>query len=450
MKVPFQTGSAEKLTWSQARESVAKVNLEFLRIIDEISPDERHWLLKVRYPYGCPVMKRSVLMLPNKKCAVVPITDSSIDKEIREGLNYNLNSNPVSLVLKNSFEIFLPLSDRAIPLSGIIKPGTAFGAARMLSPGETEHPIFIWEMTSGARSVFMIPKITEAPKHQKLEKALGVNLPFPRTLMQHFDVFRLIASSQHIKHEPWSAEILYFSENWFKHLDDEKWSEFYNYFRRSGWGASEFWRNQPIWNLIFSLVVQNYESKPNAYIMDTVKYLLNMGIGSMPGLGPVSDTTVGPFDFIQEVYSNIYEIRHYPPIVIQPQLFDMKNKNANPVYYSLQFPNALEFKPSSRKRASIISDLHEIRSLMKRYESEMLSDKYNIDGTSLMSLFNKVRYDYFHSAVELHEGMRDSAEMANDIRLRTTLDGKVYNTFPSTCLFGKGCIRVAPKLGKNL
>lgn len=444
MSLSFK-GSAEKLSWKQARADVAKVNPEFAKLIDELNPGNKYWLVKATYPYGCPVLQRSVLTLPNAKGHVVPITDSSIDPEIKQGLGYNLNSNPVSLVLNNSFEIFLPLADRTIPLSGIIKPGTAFGAWRVLNPKNTEQPVFVWEMTAGARSVFMLPKITETLKHQKLEKTLGVNLPLPRTLMQHFDVFKIIANSEQMSHKPWNAQILYFCEDWFKHLNDSKWAAFYSYFHRSGWAANEFWRNQPIWNLIFSLVLQNYESKPNAYVMDTAKYLLNMGVGAMPGMGPVCDTLTGPFDFIQEVYNSVYEIRNYPPIIMQPHFFDLKDQNANPVYYSLQFPNALEFKPSTRQRASVISDLHEIKSLMKRYENDLISNKYNIDGTSLMILFDKVKYTYFHSAVDLHDGMCDSSEMKDDIYLRTTLDGKVYENFPSTCLFGKGCVQVSHK-----
>ncbi len=105
MTMPLK-GSFEKLTWKQVRADVAKVNPAFAKIIDELSPSDKYWVAKVRYPYGSLVMKKALLMLPNAKGDIVPITDSSIDKNIREGLDYNLNSNPVSLVLKNTFEIF--------------------------------------------------------------------------------------------------------------------------------------------------------------------------------------------------------------------------------------------------------------------------------------------------------------------------------------------------------
>jgi hypothetical protein len=439
------TAQLQKLTWKEIRHEVHAVNPELAKIIDEIDPDDRYWLAKVSYPYGSMVMERAVLNLPNKNGQLVPITDSSLDPEIREGLGYNLKSNPVSLALKNTFEIYLPLEDRTIPLSGIITPGTAFGAWRILNPFNTEHPAFIWDMTSGARSVFMLPKITEAKKHMSLKKIYDLTVDTPRSLMGHWEIFRQLAKHPNFR-EPWEGEILYFSQEWFKNLNDSNWKPFYYYFYDSAWGASELWRNQFMWDLIFSLILKDYEARPSAYIMDTAKYLLYMGVAAFPGLAPAKNDLAGPFKEIQRIYSEEYNLKNYPPIIMQPTLFNPYNQNEPSVYYSLQFPNAVEFKPNSRIRTSTILDLHEIRSLLIRCEQELQSDKFNIKGTSLSNLFNYTKYDYFHNGVDLHAGMRNSAEMPKeDPQLLTTVDGKKYNNFPDTCSFVKGCIRLSHK-----
>lgn len=436
-------GNFEKLSWRQVRQDVAKVNAEFTKIIDEISPNDKHWIAKVTYPYGSLVMQKSVLMLPNKAGDIVPITDPTIDSSIQEGLGYNLNSNPVSIVLNNTFEIFLPLEDRTIPLSGLIYPGTAFGAWRVLNPKRPEQPAFLWDMTTGARSVFMLPKITEFKKHMQLKKTYNLTVDVPHSLMEHWEIFKQLANYPSFP-QPWNAEILYFSHQWFKHLNDNRWKPFYYYFHDSAWGGSELWRNQFIWDIIFSLILKNYETRLNADVMDTTKNLLYMGVGALPGFAPVRDNSAGPFEEIQRIYSKEYELRNYPPIIMQPALFNMYDKKTHPVYYSLQFPSAAEFKPSSRTRMSIISDLHEIRSLMNRCKHELLSDKFNLKGTSMSELFYRVQYDYFHNGVELHSGMRNSVEMAReDKALITTLDGHLHDAFPDTCSFVKGCIRLS-------
>ena len=444
MSLAFK-GKLEILTWDQVREDVAKVNPRFARIIDKLNPGKKYWLAKATYPYGSLVLQRALLMLPNEQGDIVPITDSSINSKLRAALDYNLNSNPVSCVLKNTFEIFLPLSDHTIPLQGLIYLGQPFGAWRLLNPGKTQQPIFIWDMTAGARSVFMLPKISEEKKHFKLKKHYDLTESAPKTLMNHWEIFKQIANNPKFE-QPWQAEILYFPIQWFEHLEDKEWRDFYHYFHESIWKGAEFLRNQPFWNLVFSLILKDYQAKPSGYIIDTVKYLVNLGIGCQPGFAPASDNLAGPFSGLQKVYDNEYEIRNYPPIIMQPAMLDLYNRAANPVYYSLQFPTAPEFTPHSRARSSFISDLHEIRSLMLRFEQELLSEKFNVVGTPFYDLFKFINYDYFHNNVELHAGMRNSREMPlEDKTLLTTLDGNIHKEFPEMCSFVKGCIRISHK-----
>lgn len=438
-------GKLEKLTWKQVRDDVAKVNPEFAKIVDELSPGDKYWIAKVTYPYGGLVLKHALLMLPNEKGYIVPITDSSIDPSLREGLSYNLNSNPVCFVLKNAFEIYLPLPDRTVPLSGLIYPGTAFGAWRVLNPKRTQQPAFIWDMSAGARSVFMLPKITEAKRHMQLRKMYSLTADVPKSLMGHWEIFRQLANHSSFK-QPWNSEILYFPCQWFSHLDDKKWKSFYYYFQDSAWGSTELWRNQFIWNLIFSMILKDYETRPSAYIMDTAKYLLYTGMGAFPAFAPARNNIAGPFQELQKIYIEEYGLKNYPPIIMQPNMFDMYDTKQYPVYYSLQFPNASEFRPNSRARISIITDMHEIRSLMIRYKNELLPNTFNIAGTSLNDVFHYTQYDYFHNGVDLHAGMRNSKEMPEEDKgLLTILDGSVYKDFPDTCSFVKGCIRVSRK-----
>ncbi len=434
------------LSWDQVKLNVEAVNPDLAAIINKLKLKKDHLLAKASYPYGSLVMKKSLLMLPNSEGEIVPITSDSIDGKIRAALDYNLESNPVSLVLKNSFEIFLPLNDRTIPLSGLIVPGTAFGAWRVLNPAKAENPAFIWDMTAGARSIFMMPKITETLRHNTLKNTYDLVEDVPRSLMRHWEVFKEIASHSRFKQD-WDAEILYFTEAWFKNLDDPSWFEFYNYFKKSSWGATEFWRNQPIYNLIFSLILGEYEGKPSAYAMDTVKYIVHVAMGALPGLAPATDNLAGPFSEIQRIYEKEYGL-HYAPVILQPTLFNAQNDQQSPVYYSLNFPNALEFKPNSRAKTNLLTDLREIKSLIVRYERELLSGKFNINNTSLDNVFKAVKFDYFHtgSGATSMGGIRDSNEMMQqDPYLRKSLQGKEYKRHPNKVLFLNGCIRLSLK-----
>ena len=439
-------GKLEKLTWAQVRDDVFKVNPKLAKIIDDLNPDSNHWLARVTYPYGCEVMKESLLMLPNDQGDIVPITDASLNSVIKHGLGYNLNSNPVSLVLKNSFEIFLPLDDRTIPLSGLIYAGTAFGASRILALSKkSQQPAFIWDMTSGGRSVSMLPKITEVKKHKRLMKEYQLPMQTPKTLLNHWDIFRHIANHESAENS-WSAQILFFSASWFDHLEDAKWKNFYDYFRNSIWCDAGLTINHVIWNLVFSLILKDYEIRPSAYILDTVKYLLYMSVGAFTGLAPARDNTGGPFETIQRIYLEDYELKNYAPVIIQPVVFNTDELSASPGYYSLQNPIAFEFKQNSRVKTSIISDLHEIRNLIIRYEKEVSTKKFNLEQTVLGTVFDNVQFDYFHNNVELHQGMRNSIDIfQEDPSFSTTIDGRKFNEYPDNSSFVRGCVRLAKK-----
>lgn len=438
-------GRLDIVTWDHVKDEVAKVNPGFAKVIDKINPDKKHWLVKVAYPYGSFVLKRAVLMLPNAEGNIVPITDSSLDSKLKEGLDYNLNSNPVSMVLKNTFELFLPLEDRVIPFLGLIHPGTPFGAWRILNPHKNLQPKFIWDMTAGARSIFMLPKISEEKKHLKLKKIFNLSANTPKSLMMHWEIFKEIANHPSFK-QPWEAEILFFSKQWFEHLEDSEWADFYRYFHDSVWKGTDYLRNQPFWNLIFSIILKEYGAKPSGYIVDTVKFLMYIGVGAQSGFAPARNNSSGPISGLQQVYADEYEIRNYPPIIINPDIFNIYSQETNPIYYSLQFPTAPEFTPHSRSRTSYISDLHEIRSLLLRNAQELLSDKFNVNDTPFHDLFKMAKYDYFHNNVELHSGMRNSGEMSGeDKNFLTTLDGVIHENFPDMSAFVKGCIRISKK-----
>ena len=328
-------------------------------------------------------------------------------------------------------------------MMSLIEPGSCFGAWRILNPYASQQPVFIWDMSAGARSIFMLPKISRAKKHDRLRRSYDLTSDTPINLLSHWHTFRELAN-HHDFPDIWEAEVVYFSEKWFGHLDDPVWSEFYTMFQTTSWGGTEYLRNQPIWNLIFSLILSEYQGKPNGYITDIVKYLIHMGIGAQPGFSPAVDNKAGPIQEIQKVYTDLYGLEDYAPIIMQPTTFCMGAEKSLPVYYSLQYPTSLEFRPSSRSRISLVTDLHEIRALLNRYKKSLLSGQYKVEDTPVVQLLETCQYDYFHNQVKLHAGMRNSAEIAlDDSRFMRDLNGCTYEAFPDTCSFIKGCVRAS-------
>lgn len=435
----------EELTWEQAREDVIRVNPEFANIIDELSPGKEYTLFKARYPYGSEILKRGDLCLPNGNGEIVPLHHPTIADDMREKLNYNLDSNPVTLVLRNSLELFANLQDRTIPLYGMIPQGKIFGLWRILNPNRSHQPVFIWDMTAGARSIFMLPKISEAEKHKKLKKTFYVNADTPRSLICHWQVFREIANHPYFP-QPWYAEVLFFSKKWFEHLNDPEWLKFNYYLLKSAWLGSEFWRNQFFWNLIFSIVQKIRDIKPSPYVTDTVKYLFAISVGELPGFAPALDDSCAPIQGIQKAYLEIYDLKSYAPIIMQPSLFDMNDSKCRATYYSLQYPNAVELGPKSRSRSSLITDLYEIKSLLTKYLSELNSGQFNLEGTPLHNFIKLGGFDYFHDNAGPYYGIQESGEIPkDDDSFLAAFKNSKNNEFPSISTFVRGCIKISLK-----
>ncbi len=434
--------NVEELSWSSIREDVVNTNSALAKIIDQINPTKELSFLKISYPYGSEIFKNGSFYLPNSSGQLVPIEHQTIHPHIKNLLTYPSASIPVCLILKNSIELSMALKDRIISFCGLITSGELFGEQQIFSSEESgKLPLFLWNITAGARSIFMLPKISEKEKHNKLKKTLRLKQNKPKNYLDHWEIFRSIANNSDFQH-PWTTEILFFPKNWFDHLHDPAWSDFYHYILKSLWKKAEFSYNQLLWNTIFSIIQNDKDIKPNLYTANTVKHLLAIGAGAFPGFAPTTDNTAAPTHGIQEAYRNIYNLQHYPPIIMQPKRFSIDNPSSQPVYYSLPFPSTNEFGSKSRKRSIFITELHEIKSLLNKYVSVLSSGELDIGKTTLNDIVRKVKYDYYHNNVDLYYEMKESKEIPLEDPSFLSTNNK---DFPETSSFFKGCIRISKK-----
>ncbi len=58
----------------------------------------------------------------------------------------------------------------------------------------------------------MLPKISETNSHNKLAQAFHLSNPSPRSLLDHWNIFREIANHPSLG-DPWTAEILFFQKS---------------------------------------------------------------------------------------------------------------------------------------------------------------------------------------------------------------------------------------------
>lgn len=169
----------QEVTWKQVRMSAHQANPELATIIDAWDPPKDYTLLKVSYQYGDILLQDGLLYLPDNKGNVFPITSSFVPNKIKEQLSYS--NFPLGLITAGGNEVFLETNDRVISLI-FFNPVVILGLWESLDPNTPYFPKRLWNVCAGTRSLFMLPKISEASGHNRLKKLYEIKSHAPKKL----------------------------------------------------------------------------------------------------------------------------------------------------------------------------------------------------------------------------------------------------------------------------
>lgn len=436
----------KELAWGNKalRKELAGVNSKLAQSIDDISPNEDYKIYEAVYDFGNEIIKDGRLFIPSKNGKLVPLNSAEVSSTLQEQLGYNLGTNPVSVILSGSAEIFMAINSHTIPLYGLIPPGKILSTWKVLSTFPSMGPAFLWDMTAGARSCFMLSKISKEIAYNKLVKEFGLIADKPSGILDHWKIFKEIANHPSLG-KPWKTKILFFSKKWFDHIHDKAFLPFKNCLFDAAWEGSNFWRHQFIWNLAFSLIEKKLNLKTPPYIEKNIKHLLSVGVGALPAYAPSIDDIAGPMERLKQVFSQVYGLS-YQPIIMQPCHFSMHEDRS--VYYSLQYPNTIEFSIKSRADSSKVTDLVQTKNLLNKHLSNLITNDLHIESTPFYDLPSLVEYSYFHTEYASYQGIRNPKEIyLEDKYFQIPIDqGQL---FPYSSAFLRGCVRVSKKKNKG-
>jgi hypothetical protein len=273
------SASIETLHWQDVRDNVAKVQPELAKIIDEIDPGKEFLLFKARYPFGARIAHQGRFYFPTNAGTVEAIESPNVTKEIKE--HFHRRDLPISLMLDKSAEIYYDMPDRIISRH-LIVPGGFFGLWGQFDEVNTDYIKWIWSLTSGARSLYFLPRMTNATGHKQLQRKYQVHSNIPKNQSDNWKLFAEIANSPNFTEE-WHSTWLFFADIWIETaLKDKKWRKFYDYLFQTAWKESQYWRNKNTFELIwesFVFTVANENIKPNLFLACIIKQLILTGIG---------------------------------------------------------------------------------------------------------------------------------------------------------------------------
>lgn len=443
--MPYSELAIETLTWKQARDHVHRLNPILAKIIDDINPDDSFRLYKTRYPYGTEILVNGRFRLPTTTGELVEVSKIS-EQPLSDDISYNGNTHPLLLVLNNTMELFLNMEDRVIPYS-LVGPGDTLGIWNVVSnPYQKKQntlAIDIWDMTAGARSIFLLPKVAEASGFHNVQKEYHVTLDAPRALKDHWQVFKEIATSPNFNGD-WKVELLMFSKKWIDKLHDAAWIQFKSFLLDRAWQGGEFFRDKFTWDLTFTRIQTKRKIKPCPNVVDRLHHALAVSVGALPAFRPLIDDSVAPVKKLQQIFEETYKLR-YAPVIIGPTNYSVFEHDSS-VYLPFNYETAIQLSPQSNQRDSILTVMYNMNSLHEKYHYEIMHSDLKISDTVLYRLMKSVKFTYCHHDATHYPNMKSAQEIVSaDSTFQQAVIGCKQQEMPKNAPFLNGCIQISVK-----
>ena len=431
----FNGRKLEIVKWEDVCRDVASINNELAAIIDSIPSKNDLHLIKATYLYGDLIVNNGFTYLPDKNNKLQLINNSDLPVKIKESLSYQFI--PLFLTLRNDNEVFVDTGKRVVPLN-LFHQGSLLGVFeaadfmldRKISPR--------WCVSAGARSILMLPKITDNLGLDRLR--LHYNIPATlrvKYLQDHWELFVAMANNPDFV-QPWQNEVLFFPKDWLLKKSSQ-WNNFREYLYRQAWQQAQFSigriEDSLQWEM-FAEAISLRNLKPRPYLADQVKHILAIAAGKSPAFKPTNDEHTAPIQEIQKSIANIYLLKNHMPTIMSIDPLNDFNKPI-PVYYSLSFPTVMEGTPVDKSTSTVMLDLRKIKLLMdtlKRYV-----EKNPSFGNSVI---HDIGLTYFHVEADKYGEIEISSKIPERDLTFATVDREIFpdRRFCDTSQFWRGCI----------
>ena len=255
----------------------------------------------------------------------------------------------------------------------------------------------------------MVPKITDQLSHNRMQRAFGLSeLHPPHNLFNQGKIFADIARAPFLNCQ-WRAQVLIFGRGWFDQAQTPKMRSFYDILLQQAWRYTKNSRNHMFFEIIWQFLAQAQAQtrlKPNVYVLETVKHLINISTGSTMAFGPLQDRDerIAPIHSIQQAYLEEYNLKHYIPTIIGPAYLRANSQ----VYYSFLVPTLLSLSPNYNFR-NTLEDERNIKNLLEHFFKEF-AEHYASCG----DLFGKgIQFEFFHFDADPLHGIHASRDLPN-------------------------------------
>lgn len=430
--------SLTKTCWQEVRKQVKLVDAELAQIIDDINPSNDLPLYIAEYPYG-EIIDDGVFYYPDENGELRPLADGGLSREARDDFEYAGEATPTGMVLEKTIELFTESMDSITPF-GIYSRGDWFALSTRLSESKSFFPSRLTCISSGVRSIYMLPKIGDSFHHKNLRKLLNRCVDAPKSLLDNWHTFKELCNNG--LSDKWVSKILLLSSTWTEKIKtDHLWSQLKLYLVGLRWKRFEYDVSRPYFDVAFSEIQNNRNlRKIDPYLIDTAKHIFRILAGGSPGFSVDNTDESAPISFIQNVYLDMYGLGKYYPYIFTPTYF-CPHKSRSPVYYSFQVPTTLQFSPKTRNNLTTIAGLREVKRVIEIFSDELQKVQTKLGNHEFSSLLNSMFIEFFHDKPDHEDLIRSSKSLPEyDSRLIEANGLEFAYSGP----FLRGCVLLGP------
>ncbi len=432
------------LTWSDIANHVKKISPKLAEIIDEINPSKNHKFVKVNYGYGAHILHNGQFMLPTAYQETAPLNHHKLPSHINKLLDYS--SVPIGLVLENGIELYAERKHDTIPYR-VLNTGSSFGVWETLDTHKkvTIRQLYNWSISAGARSTFLLPKVTDSSAHKRLKKKFSIRYHAPTSLDEHWHIFRQIVNKY--PNKDWHVSILYFTKEWFENINSLRFSRLNHYLLQEAVEQYSNWINKAkiecLWD-DFMEEIKSQKLSTNHGLINTLLHLIAIANGDIPGYRPTgSEQLLLPTQIIQEAYIDGYGLSKYMPTIMQPFMLPVTTNSV--CYYSLQHPKIPNAPVRINYATSAIRELEKLAELIDIF-TNLQQNSIIGQSSEFYDRHTVINYDLFHNKIYDNDLIKNTKLMIHSdpgFLQSAYAPNNVDKKFPYNCRFMNGCVRIS-------
>ncbi|MFN8770987.1 MAG: hypothetical protein ACK5Z5_06820 [Neisseriaceae bacterium] len=437
-----KTIAVTELTWHKLIDTITPTNPDLANAMKKVGNNGINYIFyKAKYRFGDKIINNGKCYLPLSDGGTIAFDDPELPKTLRNDLSYNISTDedPLGLILTKSSEFYLPGND-GIHSHSIMRPGNIFGIPKAVDDivNDTSTSVLELNLNAGARSLFMLTKISDKTHHVRLQRHYGINTSTPSSYQDHWGVFLEIANKAN---SSWSCEIIYFPRNWINQLKDDDWvllTKKLMAIHRASYNIGH--RVSRAWNKAFGEMEQ--EKKLNnyqPYPLTTAKKLFMLAANMFPGFKPAINDDSAPISLLTQAYTEIYNKREEEQnsaVIMEPSRFSVDD--GNPIYYSINYSPLSQYHLESANKKSHIGLLEDIRKIIEAYSNAILDTKSNVPV--LYDIVKSTSFSFYHSSPENYPRINNARQIPNE---DTRFVENRYGEFPYSSAFFRGCIKIS-------